>query len=61
MSNSSYKIKPRPNLFDLAIMDGFLNGGGSQPSVQREAYWAEPPMETPDRIYMEEQHKKPKA
>ena len=39
-NNCSYKIKARPNLFDLAIMDGFLCGGGNAPSVQREAYWA---------------------
>lgn len=60
MSNPSYKVKPRPNVFDLAIMDGFLNGGGSYPTVQREAYWAEPPSETPDRAFIEEQLKKPK-
>lgn len=38
--NPSYKIKARPNLFDLAVLDGFLCGGGNAPSVQREAYWA---------------------
>lgn len=42
MTDNSYKVKPRPNLFDLAIMDGFLSGGGNAPSVQREAYWAQP-------------------
>ena len=42
MSKQSYKVKPRPNLFDLAIMDGFLYGGGNVPAVQREAYWAKP-------------------
>jgi hypothetical protein len=41
-NNRSYKVKARPNLFDLAIMDGFLCGGGNAPSVQREAYWAKP-------------------
>ena len=43
--NPSYKLKARPNLFDLAIMDGFLCGGGNvsnASSVQREAYWAHP-------------------
>jgi hypothetical protein len=61
MSDPSYKIKPRPNIFDLAIMDGFLSGGGTQPAVQREAYWAEPPQETPDRLFMEENRQKPKT
>lgn len=42
MSQKSYKVKPRPNLFDLAIMDGFLCGGGNLPTIQREAYWAKP-------------------
>lgn len=35
----SYKAKPRPNFEELAILDGFLNGGGYAPTVQREAYW----------------------
>ena len=42
-SKASYTIKPRPNLFDLAIMDGFLTGGGNAPAVQRMAYWAPEP------------------
>lgn len=52
MSDPSYKVKARPNLFDLAIMDGFLNGGGNAPTVQREAYWAEPPSENPDAFFL---------
>lgn len=43
MSDRSYKLKARPNLFDLAIMDGYLCGGGDASSVQREAYWGNPP------------------
>jgi len=42
MCNRSYKIKSRPNLFDLAIMDGYLCGGGNTSSIQREAYWGAP-------------------
>lgn len=52
--HSSYKIKARPNLFDLAIMDGFLNGGGNPPSIQREAYWGTPPSEAPDALFLQE-------
>ncbi|NQZ14936.1 MAG: hypothetical protein HRT94_08965 [Alphaproteobacteria bacterium] len=40
ITSGDYSLKPRPNLFDLAIMDGFLTGGGNAPSVQRTAYWA---------------------
>lgn len=43
MSKKHYHVKARPNVFDLAIMDGFLNGGGNLPSIQREAYWAPAP------------------
>lgn len=57
----SYKVKPRPNLFDLAVMEGVLNGGGTQSPVKREAYWAEPPMETPDALFLQEQEKDPKT
>jgi hypothetical protein len=39
---NSYKIKSRPNLFDLSIMEGVLNGGGISPAVEREAHWTEP-------------------
>ena len=52
-SKASYTIKPRPNLFDLAIMDGFLTGGGNAPAVQRMAYWAPEPTptsETEDKL-----------
>ncbi len=55
MSTPPYKVKPRPNVFDLAIMDGFLNGGGNLPSIQREAYWAEPPSENPDAFFIHNQ------
>lgn len=40
---NSYQLKARPNLYDLAIMDGFLTGGGNAPAVQRMAYWAPAP------------------
>ncbi|MCI5061063.1 MAG: hypothetical protein MRY79_08340 [Alphaproteobacteria bacterium] len=36
-----YKIKYRPNIFDLAIIDGYLYGGGSTYPATREAYWQE--------------------
>jgi hypothetical protein len=49
----SYKIKARPNIFELAVMDGVLNGGGSQQPVRREAYWAEPPLEAPDALFLD--------
>ncbi len=39
MTKKSYTIKPRPNLFDLAILGWYLTGGGHPPSIQREAYW----------------------
>ncbi len=39
-TSGNYSVKARPNLFDLAVMDGFLTGGGNAPSVQRMAYWA---------------------
>ena len=35
----AYKIKYQPNLFDLAIMDGYLYGGNGHNTVQREIYW----------------------
>lgn len=35
----SYEVKPRPNVQDLGILEGFMNGGGNFPAVQREAYW----------------------
>lgn len=41
ITSGDYSLKPRPNLFDLTIMDGFLTGGGNTSSVQRIAYWAE--------------------
>ncbi len=40
---NSYTLKPRPNLYDLVMMEGVLNGGGIKPSVERHIYWAEPP------------------
>ena len=48
MSDKHYKVKPRPNVFELAILEGFLNGGGDLPNVQREAYWAEEPRDKAD-------------
>jgi hypothetical protein len=45
-TKASYNVKARPNLFDLAIMDGFLTGGGNAPAVQRMAYWAPEPTPT---------------
>lgn len=39
---NSYKLRPRPNLFDLSIMEGFLNGGGEIEPVERVAYWVDP-------------------
>ncbi len=50
MTNTPYKIKQRPALLDLSIMDGVLNGGGHHAPTQREAYWGLCPNETPDAL-----------
>ena len=51
---NSYNLRPRPNLFDLALMEGVLNGGGIKPNVQREAYWAEPQIEDMEIFALQE-------
>jgi len=40
---NSYTLRSRPNLYDLMVMEGILNGGGIKPIVTREAYWTHPP------------------
>jgi len=57
---NSYKIKPRPNLYDLSIMEGVLNGGGVSPTAEREAYWQEPASEDMETLmWMEYNPTKP--
>ncbi len=50
----SYKIKPRPTLFELSIMEGVLNGGGHHSPVERQAYWAETPEPAYDPLMMQD-------
>lgn len=48
MSNQPYQVKARP---DLSLMEAILNGGGCHEPIQREAYWAVIPSETPDSLH----------